>query len=125
MPGMYQFVMNRFDSPQRMDVQNGTGNPNNTDPPPNIHGDKVFMIKLQTPANTGGNVPKNIFIYDRQKSFQVYMKAEDDPDAFREVALAIRTTGWKGLKMYRWAKRTGDFELTVCFDRAPEKDPPW
>jgi len=41
-----------------MDVQNGTGNPNDTDPPPNIHGDKVFMIKLQTPANTGGTFQK-------------------------------------------------------------------
>jgi hypothetical protein len=108
-----------------MDVKNGTGSPDDTDPPPNIHGDKVFMIKLQVAVNSGGGIPPNILIYDRQKSFQVYLMAEDDADAFREAALAIKMTGWNGLKMYRWAKRTGDFELSVCFDRAPEKDPKW
>lgn len=126
MPGMYQFIMNRFDSPGRMDAANTiTGSPDDVDPPPNIHGDKVFIVKLQVAVNTGNGIPQNVFIYDRQKSFQVYLMADDDANAFHDAASAIRTTGWKGLKMYRWAKRTGDFELSVCFDRAPEKDPQW
>ena len=125
MPGMYQFIMNRFDSPKRMDVETGTGSPNVTDPPSDIHADKVFMVKLQIAVNTGSGIPKSILIYDRQKSFQVYLMANDDANAFGEAASAIKTTGWKGLKMYRWAKRTGDFQLSVCFDRAPEKDPQW
>jgi hypothetical protein len=109
-----------------MDVRNETGAPDDTDPPPNIHGDKIFMVKLQSPVNSeNSGIPQNIFIYDRQKSFQVYLMAEDDTNAFHEAALAIKMTGWKGLKMYRWAKRTGDFELSVCFDRAPENDPQW
>jgi hypothetical protein len=126
---MYQLIMNRFDSPQHLDVKSGIGGPDDTDPPPNIHGDKVFMVKMQAALDAAGNnsvnMPQHIFIYDRQKSFQVYMMPVDDELAFAEAAIAIRMTGWKGLKMYRWAKRTGDFELTVCFDRAPENDPQW
>jgi hypothetical protein len=120
---MHRFIINRFDSPGRIEANKAT---NETNAPPNIHNDKLFMIKLQAAVNSGDDgIPPHIFMYDRRKSFQVYLMAQDDAISYQEAASAIKTTGWKGLKMYRWAKRTGDFELRVCFDKAPEKDPQW
>lgn len=68
---MYQVGMNRFDLVQSLDVKTGTEPLYDNTPPLNIHGDKVFMVKLQAPM--GGSMPDNILIYDRQRSFQVYL----------------------------------------------------
>lgn len=87
---------------------------------PNIHGDKPFLIKIQRPQ-AGRNA---MLIYDRQRSFQVFLVRDDDPFAYI-AAMQQMSTGWKGLKIYRWAKRTGDLQLSICFDRAPDKDPQW
>lgn len=90
-------------------------------PPPNIHGEKPFLIKIQLPTHLHGNA---MLIYDRQRSIQVHLFRSDDPDAYRKAEEAM-PTGYKGLKIYRWAKRVGDLKLSVCFDRAPPKDPQW
>ena len=29
------------------------------------------------------------------------------------------------LKMYRWARRLGEYDLGICLDRAPAQNPAW
>ncbi|KAI0767664.1 hypothetical protein C8Q74DRAFT_970140 [Fomes fomentarius] len=89
-------------------------------PPPNVHGERTFLIKIQTPMN-----PRNpgFMIYDRHKSFgSVFFCQQDNPELYREFLVETRGPrgGYGGHKMYRWARRTGDFELSVCLDKAPE-----
>lgn len=89
-------------------------------PPPNVHGERTFLIKIQTPMNP--RYPA-FLIYDRQKSFQsVFFCQQDNPELYREFLVETRGPRgrYDGNKMYRWARRTGEFELSVCLDRAPE-----
>jgi hypothetical protein len=92
-------------------------------PPPNIHGNNVFLVKLQL-AITGDSVDRHILIYDRRRSIEVQMLPSDNGDVYAEAVKEIKT-GWKGLKTYRWARRIGDYQLSVCFDKAPPEDPVW
>jgi len=56
-----------------------------------------------------------MLIYDRQRSFQVNWFRKNQQDLFDEVEEML---GDK-LKMFRWARRVGDYQLTVCFDQVP------
>ncbi|KAI0767665.1 hypothetical protein C8Q74DRAFT_1204403 [Fomes fomentarius] len=94
-------------------------------PPPNVHGDKVFLIKVQAEMD---KTTTTILIYDRQRSFkEVYFVEADDPAMHAAVLAEIKGPrgGYDGLKMYRWAKRTGDNLLSVCLDRAPTSPILW
>ncbi|KAF9461154.1 hypothetical protein BDZ94DRAFT_1264418 [Collybia nuda] len=118
-PGLVasRLVVNRFDSAhdtQSM-IENDLGVP-----PIDIHGEKPFLIKLQIALHQFGD-DASMLVYDRQKSFQAYWKKSADRDIFTEGQKAM--TG--NLKIYRWARRVGDYQLSVCFDRAPEKNPVW
>ncbi|KAG7091274.1 hypothetical protein E1B28_010323 [Marasmius oreades] len=92
--------------------------------PPNIHGDRPFLVKIQCPFNPvlrslGGSM----LIYDRQRSFHAHFSAADDQATYDE---AMKQPGMATqLKIYRWAKRVGDCQLSICFDRPPSKDPLW
>lgn len=101
--------------PNNLDLEAAAG------PPPNVHGDKPFLIKIQKAA---GLKAGSMLIYDRQRSMQVHLLRSDDPVAYRKAEEAM-STGYMGLKIYRWAKRVGDLQLSICFDRAPPKDPAW
>lgn len=94
-------------------------------PSPNIHGDSPFMVKLQISAlNLATN--QSMMIYDRQRSFQLHFDRVESPQVFDEVWEEMKTKGvMGGLKMYRWARRTGDWELEVCVDRKPIDDIAW
>ena len=61
----------------------------------------------------------NLIIDDRKRSLQV---PEDDRGVCGNDGPAVCT--W-GMKIYRWAKRTGDWELRVCLDRQPQTDTKW
>jgi hypothetical protein len=63
----------------------------------------------------------SMLIYDRQKSFQASWRKKEDRAVYSEGQKAM---GDK-LKIYRWARRVDDYQLSVCFDRPPEKDPVW
>ena len=97
--------------------------------PPNVHGDKTFLVKIQLPPSVGFD-PSGLMIYDRHRSFkEVFFCREDDPELYREFfaeSHGPRTlSASKGRKMYRWARRTGEFELTICLDRKPSLDTMW
>ncbi|KAI0704243.1 hypothetical protein C8T65DRAFT_728205 [Cerioporus squamosus] len=87
--------------------------------PPNVWGDRVFMIKLQV----------GLGIYDdlRPEALLPRLHAEEGQPRVRRVLHgdAGSARGLQGMKMYRWAKRTGDWELTVCLDRQPQLDTKW
>ena len=94
-------------------------------PPPNVWGDKPFLMKLQVAL--GHTPPSNMVLYDRKRSFEVYLLSQDNPPLF--AAFLNEMTGprggYEGLKMYRWARRTGDWQFSVCLDRTPPNDAKW
>lgn len=110
-------VINRFDTIHDAHSKIEAGG---NGPPANIHGNKTFLVKFQVSLRQFGD-DSSMLIYDRQKSFQAYWKKREDRAVFIEGQKAMAD----GLKIYRWARRVDDYQLSVCFDRAPEKDPVW
>ncbi|VDB84553.1 unnamed protein product [Peniophora sp. CBMAI 1063] len=87
------------------------------EPPENIHGDKVFLINLLD----GGVTGTRIEIHDRTASIRSHIHKEDNGEHIHE--LLPESDDW--YHMYRWAKRTGDWELSICLDRKPSENPLW
>lgn len=77
--------------------------------PLNIHGDAVFVVKVQTNDGDVKEYANKVVIYDRARSFTV-MKAAPALEAF------VRARGVRGgIKAYCEARREGD-SLRVYFD---------
>ena len=66
-----------------------------------------------------------MLVYDCQRSLQVYLLEKADPPLFQRLKDAMERDGYKGLKMYRWARRTGSSELSICLDNPPKEDIIW
>ena len=66
-------------------------------------------------------------VYDRRQTFLGFLREDVDPRAFAECAAEMRGPrgGLMGLKIYRWMRRTGDWELSVCLGKAPAVDAKW
>lgn len=94
--------------------------------PPNTAGERLFLVKFQVGMG-GGAEPGQMMLYDRKRTFQFFFHRQDDRALFGEFykEMCGPRGGHGGLKMYRWAKRTGDWELSVCLDRAPTTDTKW
>ncbi|KIY73335.1 hypothetical protein CYLTODRAFT_485498 [Cylindrobasidium torrendii FP15055 ss-10] len=121
---------------------NATALPENDGVPPDVHGpDQPFIVKLQkplTPTEYPSNTPSMlkgdnslfntafapIMIYDRQRSFKVYATAPENPGNHGQFINEIRSSASR-MKVYRWAKRVGPHELSVCLDREPSPLPTW
>ena len=95
--------------------------------PPNIHGDNAFLVKLQVPLdNRQSDTTTSILVYDRRRSFEVHIPVKmTDPTKYRLVEYTCRSKGVGGLKMYRWARRVGDWKLAICLDREPVDEIKW
>ena len=108
--------------------------------PPNVYGDRPFLVKLQicvsgalpdvalvgvpgagAGAGVGVGMAESMMVYDRRRTAQAFVHLEDDAWTFAELVQEMKGPrgGYGGLKMYRWARRVGDWELSVCLDRAP------
>lgn len=98
----------------------GVSEANVVTPPPNIHGDQPFLVKIQRSLDPGCDT---MLIYDRQKTVLAFLLRISDPPAYDEALNDMRNA-YK-VKIYRWARRTGEFELSVCLDKSPEQDPDW
>lgn len=128
-PPGFSTIMNRYDSPREQSLRT-TVQSDADGPPPNIHSNKIFLVKMQSSLTLTSDADAQMLIYDRQRSFQAYWKkyggssGHDDFEVYRKAEREI-AGGWQGIKMYRWARRVGDYELSVCFDRAPGTDPVW
>ncbi|KAH0583200.1 hypothetical protein H2248_011083 [Termitomyces sp. 'cryptogamus'] len=117
---MYRALINRFDSVHDIRGQMIKSPEDANAPPPNIHDDKAFLVKFQMSLSQYG-MDSSMLLYDRQKSFQVNWLKSHDTDVFKEGEKAMGDR----LKIYRWVRRVGDYQLAVCFDKAPETDPVW
>ena len=89
-------------------------------PPPNVYGDRPFLVKFQVGLG-GAGLADNMMLYDRKRTAQAFVHLDDDAWAFAELVKEMEGPrgGHGGLKMYRWARRVGDWELSICLDRAP------
>lgn len=94
--------------------------------PPNECGDRPFLVKLQ--LEVPGAPPQSMMVYDRKRSLGlVYVHRRDDDALFTRLVEEMRGPrgGYGGLKMYRWARRSGEWELSVCVDRQPTSGTEW
>ena len=106
MEGMCTVNWNKFSSPS--DVKANASEEMDPDAvPPNPHGNRLFLVKLQAPL-TG--LFTSIMVYDRQRSLQGYIMLDDNPDVYPEMLREMRGPrgGHDGVKMYRWAKRISE-----------------
>ncbi|KZT64969.1 hypothetical protein DAEQUDRAFT_565796 [Daedalea quercina L-15889] len=118
--GMYAAALNKYASELRDAIRP-------QDPaaaPPNVHGARLFLVKLQVSL---GGTPTSIMVYDRQRSVQGYFMRRDSPEVFGEMLQEMQGPrgGYGGVKMFRWAKRVSDWELSVCLDREPQTEIKW
>ena len=97
------------------------------EPPENIHADKVFLVRLYGSAG----VASSIQIDDRTRSIQTYVFEKDNGPDFKELLPRPYTDVWYRSEhgnpdiVYRWAKRVGDWQLSLCLDRKPADDLLW
>ncbi|KAH9848072.1 hypothetical protein C2E23DRAFT_740226 [Lenzites betulinus] len=129
MEGMYTAFVNRYtgttsirDIPVSIPPEVGQA----PVPPPDVHGDRPFIVKLQVGLTGPGR--DTIVVYDRQRSFShAYVARMDNPAMFEELVTEMvgPRGGYGGVKMYRWAKRSGDWTFEICVDRQPEADIKW
>ncbi|PIL28917.1 hypothetical protein GSI_08963 [Ganoderma sinense ZZ0214-1] len=125
MEGMYMAHFNNRTS-TAFGLQGGGGKPTfqqvdeSAPPPPNVYGDRPFLVKLQIGLG-GSGMAENMMVYDRKRTAQAFVCLEDDAWAFGELVKEMKGPrgGHGGVKMYRWARRVSDWELSVCLDRAP------
>ena len=62
--------------------------PTGTVAPPNVWGDKPFLIKVQIGMNSQD--PGDMMLYDRKRSFQLFFLRPDDPALFRDFSAEMR-----------------------------------
>lgn len=96
-------------------------------PPVNVHGDKTFLVKIQRPLvsmTMGSGEFLSMLVYDRDRTFTGNISAQENPK-FWAAAMQQMPANSQKLKIYRNAKRTGDWTLSVCLDREPSEVPQW
>ncbi|KAF9448255.1 hypothetical protein P691DRAFT_729965 [Macrolepiota fuliginosa MF-IS2] len=114
--GLDATIINRYDDLEEEVTREGAQDRYRI--PPNVYGDRYHLVKFQVPL-VGSKT--HMYIYDKRKSFQMFLREEHNQVAF---AAAIKAMGdWP--KMYRWAQRVGDWEWLICFDREPQYSPRW
>ncbi|KAL1741784.1 hypothetical protein HDZ31DRAFT_66589 [Schizophyllum fasciatum] len=110
-------------------VNHSSGQPNRpwsdkNEPPPNVHGDKLFLVKVQRPLIPDSSPNAMMMVYDRSRTFEGYIIRRDNPGVYEE-AMAQMPERTQKLKIYRWAKRVDGWKLSICLDREPEQVPQW
>lgn len=99
--------------------------PNATDPHPNIHGSKPFVVKVQRPLYPPQSTSHaTMLVYDQKRTFQGHITAADNPQFWRE-ALPMMPFNSSKQKIYCWAKRSADWRLSICLDREVGETPQW
>lgn len=92
------------------------------EPLPNIHSHKLFLITLRPgTAATGQDV---IIAFDRHYSLIAHIAPEGQAEAYKDIAREVYSRR-NDVYMCRWAKRVGEWELSICIDRKPSDDVSW
>ncbi|KZT04914.1 uncharacterized protein LAESUDRAFT_760660 [Laetiporus sulphureus 93-53] len=122
--GKYSVLVNHYTP---LTDLNDIKSPNPDEPQLNIHGDKLFLVKLQNQQSSGPMASETILIYDRRQSLVAYFVKGKASEVYDEIRKEIQGPrgGYQGLKTYRWAKRVGDWELSICLDREPQTEIRW
>jgi hypothetical protein len=91
-------------------------------PPYNTHGSKAFIVKVQ-------NLPLGspMLIYDRARSVEGNWDrpASGEGAAAFDRVNAVVKTGYMGLKIFMWARRTGEWEMSVALNKLPDQSQGW
>ena len=122
MEGIYAARINRFSTAHDMSA----AAPRRLDPdevPVNIHGERLFLVKIALRRDA----QSSFSIYDRQNSLDVHFLQTENLELFDEIGREMQGPRGKygGAKMYRWARRISDWELSVCVDKEPQTDIKW
>ncbi|KAJ7213092.1 hypothetical protein GGX14DRAFT_620156 [Mycena pura] len=132
-----EFNLNRYDIIGHPDVYEQSFEHLKTTPPENVHGTQPFIVKIQLAAALDANNlaavtrqqvdPRGIdgqlmLIYDRQRSIEFTMDTQrSDLVEFNTVAGIVKQKGERGLRVFCWATRSGDWTLRLCLDHLPEQ----
>ncbi|KAG8920882.1 hypothetical protein FRC01_000546 [Tulasnella sp. 417] len=87
--------------------------------PPNEHGDNPFLIKVQY------NGSAQMMVYDRTRALETLFDRKDNPRVYDQIVALVKEKGFMGQKIYVWAKRTADYELSLALDKIPGQNVPW
>lgn len=89
--------------------------------PPNEHGSQPFPLKIQRPI---GDTAESLLIYDQRRSIQLNLFADDCArGVWARLENVCKTKGvMEGLKVYVWARRKSDLELSIAPDRLPNQE---
>ncbi|KAJ7747644.1 hypothetical protein DFH07DRAFT_575751 [Mycena maculata] len=130
MPGAYSLRVSRYDTVQHGDIQKRVDlSKTNQGPPPNTHGTTPFIVKIQINSSTAqgpaypvigqrpGGDGSDFLIYDQRRTIDVMVLRTADAAQFDAVAEVVRTKGERGLKVFCWAIRTGEWTMDICLDR--------
>jgi len=123
--GLYVASVNRYTSPRKAGTVLSPEDRNDSSVPPNVHDSKVFLIKLQLALLPAVG---HVMIYDRQRTFgQVFFIGATDPQLLQDLTSEMKGPrgGYGGIKMYRFAKRISDWELSLCLDKEPQSEIKW
>ncbi|VDB84565.1 unnamed protein product [Peniophora sp. CBMAI 1063] len=95
---------------------------NGLQPRPDVHGDRTFLLKVQyvqTDHNGDPPNPPQYVVHDRERSLEGYLRSKGRDSPWTTLVKQIPPMA-VGEKIYRWARRTGDWELNICLDREPQ-----
>lgn len=96
-------------------------------PPPNAHGSRPFLIKIQMPMGMERPVSLALpaLVYDQSRDFHVTVdRPQCPPTTWDRLLKACAAAGIA--KVYVWARRTADYELSIAIDRLPDQRKiPW
>ncbi|KAJ7485144.1 hypothetical protein B0H11DRAFT_1152028 [Mycena galericulata] len=124
-PGTYSLRISRYDNVQHNDMQKRLeAAEDNQGPPVNTHGMTAFIVKVQLSLVAGHNSATDgpiLFIYDQRQTIDaMVLRASSDAAHFDAVAEVVKTKGERGLKVFCWAIRTGDWTIDICLDHVAE-----
>ncbi|KAJ7150502.1 hypothetical protein C8R43DRAFT_1005979 [Mycena crocata] len=133
-PGAVPVRYNRYDTVQHREMDYDVPDSDPTIPPPNTHSSSPFIVKVQLNSADVNNFADaamplekkvrsgvSMLIYDRRRTIEVTVVKFDCPAAaFDPIAELVQTKGQRGLKVFCWATRSGDWTLDLCTDHLPE-----
>lgn len=93
--------------------------------PPNFHGPKPFIVKLQTSANRDNLGGHALQISDRKENFLLWFGDDVSMEKPRQELTNRNVEGTHAVEFYRWAIRPSDQEIKVCIDTPPSRPVFW
>lgn len=105
-------------------------NNGDVNPPPNTHASSPFLVKMQMGTICYKGMTRfRCFLgfYDELRTITVNsLREECDPELWEKLDSTLARLGsLDGVKLFVWARRTGEWELSVTLDPLPVQNFPW